>query len=229
MGWWQVLNEFNIYSIIFRLILAMIFGGVIGIDRGSKRRAAGFRTYMLVCIASALVMITNQYISLNFYGADPARLGAQVISGIGFLGAGTIIVTTQNQVRGLTTAAGLWAAAGFGLTVGVGFYEGALAAGVLIFIVITVLQRIDTKLTANSRNMEIYVELNPDGKLSDVITFTMKNSIQVQHMEFSKPRTGQDNEHSAVLLSLYLPKRYSHEKVVNQFMQLDAVYFADEV
>jgi len=184
---------------------------------------------MLVCIASALVMITNQYISLNYHGADPARLGAQVISGIGFLGAGTIIVTSQNQVRGLTTAAGLWAAAGFGLTVGVGFYEGALAAGVLIFIVITVLQRIDTKLAAHSRNMELYVELKDEGKLSDVITFAIKNSIQVQHMEFSKPRMGLDTEQPAVLLSLYLPKRHSHAQVVNQFMQLEAVYFVDEV
>jgi len=229
MQLWQLLGEFNIYSIIFRLVLAMIFGGIIGIERGSKRRAAGFRTYMLVCIASALVMITNQYISLNFYGADPARLGAQVISGIGFLGAGTIIVTSQNQVRGLTTAAGLWASAGFGLTVGVGFYEGALAAGILIFIVITVLQRMDSKLAAHSRSMDLYIELNDGGKLSDIITFAIKNSIQVLHIEFTQPRKGGDSEPSAVLLTIYLPKRHSHKSVIAQFMQLNAVYFVDEI
>jgi len=224
-----LLNEFNIYSIIFRLILAMIFGGIIGIERGYKRRAAGFRTYMLVCIASALVMITNQYISYNFYGADPARLGAQVISGIGFLGAGTIIVTSQNQVRGLTTAAGLWASAGFGLTVGVGFYEGALAAGILIFLVITVLQRLDNKLAARSRNMELYIELNEGGKLSEIITFATKNAIEVQHLEFAQPKAGVDGEHSAILLTLYLPKKHAHESVVAQFMRLDDVAFASEV
>lgn len=231
MQLWQLLGEFNIYSIIFRLILAMIFGGIIGIERGSKRRAAGFRTYMLVCIASALVMITNQYISLNFYGADPSRLGAQVISGIGFLGAGTIIVTSQNQVRGLTTAAGLWASAGFGLTVGVGFYEGALAAGVLIFFVITVLQKIDNKLAKHSRSLELYIELSDEGKLSDVISFAKRNSIEVQHIEFPPPRAGVSGEQrpSAVLLTLYLPRKHAHESVVSNFMALEAVAFVGEV
>jgi len=228
-NWWQVLNEFNIYSIVFRLLLAMFFGGIIGMERGSKRRAAGFRTYMLVCIASALIMITNQYISINFDGADPARLGAQVISGIGFLGAGTIIVTSHNQVRGLTTAAGLWASAGFGLTVGVGFYEGAIAAGILIFLVITVLHNIDNKLAARSRNMELYIELKEEGRLSDVITFAMKNSIQVLHIEFAKSKFNSEAEPLTALLSLRLPKKHSHDDVIKEFMKLEAVYFAEEM
>jgi len=227
--WWQVLNEFNIYSIVFRLLLAMLFGGIIGMERGSKRRAAGFRTYMLVCIASALIMLTNQYISIYFGGSDPARLGAQVISGIGFLGAGTIIVTSHNQVKGLTTAAGLWASAGFGLTVGIGFYEGALAAGILIFLVITVLQNIDAKLASRSRNMEVYVELKDEGRLSDVISFSMKNSIQVLHIEFTKSKFNSEKEPLTALLSLRLPKKHQHSDVINEFMKLEAVYFVEEI
>jgi len=229
MNLWQILNEFNIYSIVFRLLLAMIFGGIIGIERGSKRRAAGFRTYMLVCIASALIMLTNQYISMYFGGSDPARLGAQVISGIGFLGAGTIIVTSHNQVKGLTTAAGLWASAGFGLTVGIGFYEGALAAGILIFLVITVLHGMDNKLASHSRNMEMYLELTENGKLSDVISFAVKNSIQVQHIEFTRPKWGNDNEPLTALVSLRLPKKHLHADVIREFMKLESVYFAERI
>lgn len=111
----EILRELNFFSIIFRVFLSLIFGGVIGLERSRKKRPAGFRTYMLVCLSSALVMMTNQFIFSNFGGSDPARLGGQVISGIGFLGAGTIIVTSRSQVRGLTTAAGLWASACLGL------------------------------------------------------------------------------------------------------------------
>ena len=122
----EKLYELNMISTFFRLLLALICGGILGIERGKKNRPAGFRTYMLVCVASAMVMITNQYISNMYSTGDPSRMGAQVISGIGFLGAGTIIVTGRNRVKGLTTAAGLWASACIGLTIGVGFYSGAI-------------------------------------------------------------------------------------------------------
>ncbi|WP_312446942.1 MgtC/SapB family protein, partial [Lacrimispora sp.] len=108
LGDFQELNEI---TITVRICLALIIGGILGMEREVRKQPAGFRTYMLVCMGSAAVMMTNQYISQTFGGSDPSRLGAQVVSGIGFLGAGTIIVTRNNQVRGLTTAAGLWAAA----------------------------------------------------------------------------------------------------------------------
>ena len=128
------LREINILSIIVRLTMAAICGGFIGYDRGRKRRPAGLRTHILVCIGSALVMITNQYIiDIMGYSSDPTRLGAQVISGIGFLGAGTILITGKQQVKGLTTAAGLWASACMGLAIGIGFYEGALIGCIFIF------------------------------------------------------------------------------------------------
>ena len=105
---WQ---ELNTGSIILRILLSIGVGGVIGLERGIKNQPAGFRTYMLVCLGASLVMMTNQYICDTFGGGDPSRLGAQVISGIGFLGAGTILVTNGSRIRGLTTAAGLWTAA----------------------------------------------------------------------------------------------------------------------
>ena len=130
------IRELNMLSILIRLILAVVTGVLIGIDRRMKRRGAGIKTHVLVCLGATIVMMTGQYISIYFgTGQEVSRMGAQVVSGIGFLGVGTIIVTGRNQVRGLTTAAGLWACACTGLALGIGFYEGALL--VLLFIYIT--------------------------------------------------------------------------------------------
>ena len=129
------LKDITCLSTFVRLILAAICGGMIGIEQGCRRRAAGLRTHMLVCMGASLVMITNQYIHTEFGIPDLTRLGAQVISGIGFLGVGTIIVDKQHQVKGLTTAAGLWACACMGLAIGIGFYSGAIMA--CIFILLT--------------------------------------------------------------------------------------------
>ena len=117
----MVLREVTLWAVCLRLLTAFLFGGIIGMERGLKNRPAGLRTYMLVCVGSCLIMLTNQYLYQVTQTGDPMRLGAQVVSGIGFLGAGTIIVTKRNQIKGLTTAAGLWACAGVGLSLGVGF------------------------------------------------------------------------------------------------------------
>ena len=112
-------------SIVIRLLAATLCGGLLGMERERKKRPAGLRTYILVCMGAALVIMTNIYITDLYGTGDPTRLAAQVVSGIGFLGAGTIIVTTRNRVRGLTTAAGLWASACMGIAIGAGFYIGA--------------------------------------------------------------------------------------------------------
>ena len=112
------LNEFNGVSVFVRLILALILGALLGIERERKQRPAGLRTYTLVCLGSALAAVTNEYICTIYPSADPARIPAQIVSGIGFLGAGTILVTKEHQVKGLTTAAGLWCCAAVGISVG---------------------------------------------------------------------------------------------------------------
>lgn len=134
-------REVTQLSIIIRVFAAITVGGLIGLERGAKNRPAGLRTYMLVCVGACLIMLTNQYIYQVTGAGDPMRLGAQVVSGIGFLGAGTIIVTKHNQIKGLTTAAGLWASAGVGLALGVGFYEAAVTATVGIYLILALLQR----------------------------------------------------------------------------------------
>lgn len=224
----SLLREINLLSIFIRLTMATVFGGIIGLERASKRRAAGFRTYMLVCVGSTLVMLTNQYISTYFTPSDPARLGAQVISGIGFLGAGTIIVTRHNQVIGLTTAAGLWASACIGVAIGIGFYEGALLASVFILFIIIVMHRIDRVIIAKSKSVELYIELKDDGKLSDLLTYIREQSIIVHQIEFTRPKYEQ-HQQLAVLLSLQLPKHQFHFEVIESISKVDVVEFVEEM
>ena len=167
----ETLNEFNLISTVVRLALALLLGGMLGIERGRKRRPAGLRTYMIVCIASALVMITSQYMMIKYGTGDPARMGAQVISGIGFLGAGTIIITSR-QVKGLTTAAGLWAAACIGLAVGIGFYAGAIACALLVLVVMTVMTGLDARLRLKSKQLNFFGEflsMEDLGKFMDLL------------------------------------------------------------
>ena len=148
----------NIITIIVRILLAVLIGGLVGFERGMQNRTAGLRTYILVCLGSALVMMTNQYISDHLQaGGDPTRMGAQVISGIGFLGAGTILVTSRNRVTGLTTAAGLWAAACVGLAIGIGFYEGAIAGGITILAVMTLLRPLKRVIQDKAHKINCYV------------------------------------------------------------------------
>lgn len=227
---YPILTELNIVSVALRLVLAAIFGGVIGIDRGRKRRPAGLRTHMLVCLGSALVMITNQYISELYNMSDPARLGAQVISGIGFLGAGTIIVTRHQQVKGLTTAAGLWCSACMGLAVGIGFYEGALIACVLIVFIVIVMNRLDNRVASRSRVMELYVEMELQTPLSTLLTYLANHSIRVVYVEFVKSLDDESRQaHTAALVTVRLPKKFHHSEVLDRLGQLDGVAYIDEV
>ena len=162
------LRQLNFASLLFRLALAMFFGGMIGMERQRKRRPAGFRTYMLVCLGATLAGIVSQYnfimLSTTFLETakevgrttDVSRIGAKVIGGIGFLGAGTVIVTGRQEVKGLTTAAGLWASACMGLAIGAGFYECVVLAFLLIFLCIRLLPPLENLMVERARNMNLY-------------------------------------------------------------------------
>lgn len=199
-----------------------------GLDRGRKRRPAGFRTYMLVCLGAALVMITNQYVAEIYELTDPVRLGAQVISGIGFLGAGTIIVTGHHQVIGLTTAAGLWASACMGLAVGIGFYEGALIAALFIFLILIIFHRLDNKMLSRSRSLEFYVELEGPGNLSSLLRHLGLQEIRVSSLELVKPRIAVEDS-IAALFSVMLPKGISHHQAMDAIKALSGIRFIEEV
>ena len=223
------LREVTLPRVILRVITAVIIGGLIGLERGMKNRPAGLRTYMVVSLGACLVMLTNQYI---FEAAgkigDPVRMGAQVVSGIGFLGAGTIIVTRRNQIKGLTTAAGLWAAAGVGLAVGVGFYEGAIFGALAIFTVMTLLQKMDNKMHRGSKVLEIYVELSAECPLGEFLREVRAREIDVRDTMREHDSDSEDGTR-AYIATLKLPKRQHHTEIIEDIRTIPGVTYLEEL
>ena len=217
-----VLRELNWISIVLRLALAIICGGIIGIERGRKGRTAGFR------IGAALTVLTNQYMMQYFGGGDPARLGAQVINGIGFLGAGTIIVTGRHKVKGLTTAAGLWACACMGLAIGIGFYEAAIAACVLILFVNSALHRMDNYVVSKSKVVEIYVEFGTVEDISGFIGKMRATDIRVSEIEITKNTNSADSSVAAVMLLRSNVKR-DHAEILAIASDVKGVKFVEYI
>jgi putative Mg2+ transporter-C (MgtC) family protein len=201
-----MLREVTWIAVIVRILVAFILGGVLGVERGLKQRPAGLRTYMLVCVGSCMIMLTNQYIYEVFKTGDPVRMGAQVVSGIGFLGAGTIIVTKHSQIKGLTTAAGLWAAAAVGLATGIGFYEAAITGAAVIFFTLTVLNRLDMRMHRKARYFDIYIELPRQISLGTFINDIRNKDILVEDLQMESPN-GIDNTTRSFIMTLYTKKR----------------------
>ncbi len=224
----QMIEDMNLIPIIIRLSLALLCGGVLGIERGRKKRPAGFRTYMLVCMGSALVMMTNEYINNNYGTGDVARMGAQVINGIGFLGAGTIIFTGQNKVKGLTTAAGLWASACIGLAVGIGFYTGAIIGTVMIFIAMALLHNLDNNVISSSKVINLYIELEKTSDMNRVLKQLRSCNFEVTDLDIK--RVGIINDLGpAILVNLHLPKKQSHTEALDLLNSMEGVLYLEEL
>lgn len=173
-------------SMIIRLVLACLLGGIIGFEREHVHRPAGFRTHILVCVGSALVMITSEFIYAKYSSSvnvDPARLGAQVISGIGFLGAGTIIKAGLT-VKGLTTAASLWAVSCVGIALGIGFYAGAVIATIIIFLTLLVMKKMQRKMTS-VKNIRLFVHSKiKEGEVSHLASVIEKMGAKIKRTDF---------------------------------------------
>ncbi len=200
------LREVTYLAVLLRIVTAFLLGGALGMERGLKQRPAGLRTYMLVCVGACMIMLTNQYIYQVFGSGDPVRMGAQVVSGIGFLGAGTIIVTKHSQIKGLTTAAGLWSAAAVGLATGIGFYEAAILGTVVIFLTLTLLSRLDSRMHRKTRYFDIYIELPRQINLGAFISDMRKKDIVVDDLQMeSAPST--ENDKRSFIMSLSAKKR----------------------
>lgn len=215
-------------SIVIRLLAATLCGGLLGMERERKKRPAGLRTYILVCMGAALVIMTNIYITDLYGTGDPTRLAAQVVSGIGFLGAGTIIVTTRNRVRGLTTAAGLWASACMGIAIGAGFYIGACAGCIIVFLVMTVLHGLDERFLAKAKRISLYVEFSDNAVLSAFMQYIKERGIRIADLEFARNEMVSGGVVS-VLITLRLPKRTSHEVLLTELGTFPGITLMEEV
>ena len=222
------LREVNTVSIILRLALATICGGILGAERGRKKRPAGFRTHILVCIGATMVMITSQYMTdVLKISTDASRMGAQVISGIGFLGAGTIIVVGRNEVKGLTTAAGLWSCACMGLAIGIGFYEGAIISCVFLIGVLTLLHKLDLHSRTHSRVLDVYVELQDISGVTNFLNMVKSDGTKISNIEVKKSKDL--GEHTiGLMMTLTLAAKWDHGEYLLQLHNLEGVCTAEE-
>lgn len=221
------IREVTYLAIAVRIAVAILLGGIIGFERGMKNRPAGMRTYMLVCVGACLIMLTNQYIFQVFHTGDPVRMGAQVVSGIGFLGAGTIVVTRRNQIKGLTTAAGLWASAAVGLAVGVGLYEAAIAGGVVIFLVLSIIHRWDSQMRRHSKVVEAYVELlSKDITLGDFMRKIKSMELEIENIRTESESAIQEGRR-AYIVSLRAKEKRDHEELFQSIRDIPGVAYVE--
>ena len=224
----MVFRDVTYLAVVVRIFCAVVIGGIIGIERSIKNRPAGLRTYMLVSVGACLIMLTNQYIYQLTGTGDPMRLGAQVVSGIGFLGAGTIMVTKHNQIKGLTTAAGLWSAAGVGLAIGIGFYEAAITATVAIYVTLTVLHALEARVNRKTRVLEVYVEVQDRVPFRKVISDIRGLGVAIDDIQLQEDGSQGDGIKGYVMC-LKSAKRRDHLLFVEDVLAIDGIVHVEEL
>ena len=213
-------------ALFIKILLSVFFGGLIGLERGHKHRAAGSRTYMIVCMGAALTMILSQYeyqlLSTNWkelsdalgIKTDVSRFGAQVINGIGFLGAGTIILTGRQEIKGLTTAAG--------------FYECAILGFIFILFTTVLLDRVSSWIVATARNMDLYIEFEKMEDLGTIINTFKEMNIQIFDVDIQREKQS-NGVTIGVVISARLPKKETHSNVMSVMSKFDFVTVVDEI
>lgn len=221
--------EISYWEIALRLGLAVIFGGLVGFERETHNRPAGFRTHILVCTGSALIMMVSAYGFLNEFGAnyqlDPGRIAAQVVTGIGFLGAGTIL-QQRGSVRGLTTAASIWVVSGIGLATGIGFYAGAAMATLLVLISLLYLGRIDRKLLQKRRIKILQVKaVDQPGLLSRVtgVISDSKLDIRKAYLKAHEYDSSLEQEIVEIEMTVVAPQNYQEHILFSRLSALKGI------
>lgn len=219
------LYEFTDTTALIRLLIALVASAILGIERTRKLRPAGMRTYMLVCIGACSTMLAGLYLYEAFGpGFDPARMAAQVISGIGFIGAGTIMVTPRQKVKGLTTAAGLWAVACLGINIGVGNY--VIALGVFLAMLITMFLADKLEVLFFRRLMRIHVTILMQSL--DVIP-AIRDALKVQDITLSDLEFSYSVEKQGVAMTCFLRLKHwtHHQNAVKTVENIPGVYHVE--
>lgn len=223
------LREVSLLSVTVRMCLAVICGGIIGMEREYKRRPAGFRTHILICLGAAMTTMTSQFLYLYMnYFTDMARLGAQVVAGMGFIGAGTIIVTRRQRVKGLTTAAGLWTAAIVGLCLGGGFYEGGIFATVLILLAELIFSKLEYRMLENAPEINLYMEYMDRACLENVLKLYRELDLKVLNLEITRA-TGSETHNACAIFTLRLNKRCKVEQLLAKVNATEGVVTVEEL
>ncbi len=218
----NALRELTLLGVSLRVALALLCGGAIGIERAEKRRPAGFRTHILICLGAAIAAMTSEHLFLNMhYYLDVARMGSGVVSGIGFIGAGTIMVTRRQRVKGLTTAAGLWVVAIVGLCCGFGFYEGAVYTSMLVLIAEVFFSKLEYRLLRRTKEIALYAEYTKPSSLEDIVSRCHNLGVKIVDLEITKKRDESGN--AAALLALLSRQGAGREEIIRELSSVEGV------
>ena len=229
MNFQNFIQDFNTVSIVIRLILAVIFGGLIGLERGKKNFAAGTRTITLVCLGSCLIIIVNEYLRIKSnYTIDPTRIAAQIINGVGFLGAGTIMVTNENRVKGLTTAASLWVSAIIGIAIGSGFLLGAVFGFLFSILAITNFQKYNQWYAQFDRYIELYLEIDPNIGMKQIKNYAKENSFLIKSLRQKKQKPLSAND-MCIIIEFDTCGRRNHATIVNCLQLIEGIHYCEEI
>ena len=221
------LRGISLEALLIKTALALLVGGVLGIERGRKRRPAGFRTFMLVCFGAMAVAVTNFYVFYELKVSDPVRLGAQVVSGIGFLGAGTIITNSKNQISGITTAASLWTAACLGLAIGIGFYELSLIGLLVVLFINSGFQYVDNYLAMKSKIIKLYIEFDSSRPISQLIEFGRTQKYEIRDLQIKRNKISK--EVASIMLLLRSGAKRTHAEIIQEWESIEGVSFIEEI
>ena len=216
------LRQPDMLGMIVRVLLALICGGVIGIEREYKRRPAGFRTHILICLGAAMTTATSQYPYIVMrYPISVSRMGAQVIAGVSFIGAGAIMMTKWRRVRGLTTAAGLWVVAIVGLCCGTAFYEGAVYATILVLVAEVFFSKLEYRLLRETKEVAVYTEYASSSCLEDIIARCHTLGVKIVDVEITKK--DDESGRSCALLALLSRQGAGREDILRELSEIEGV------
>ena len=222
-------ESLNFWHVLLRVTLALLMGGVIGMERGKQGRAAGMRTHILVCLGATLTAMTGIFAFESIgYAGDPLRVSAQVISGIGFLGVGTILIKGRFQITGLTTAAGLWAAAAIGIALGIGFYLGATFGFLATVLTMTFMHRFEYRVAHKNTRFGIYLEIRGTEHIRKIHDY-LKENYRVTDIQVTSPRTGiSGNVGVEAIIHAYDNAKLSPDTLSRQLEQMEEVLYSIE-
>ncbi len=193
-------REMTMLGVSVRMVSAVICGGLVGIEREFKRRPAGFRTHILICLGASVTILTNLYLyQVMHLFTDISRMGAQAIAGIGFIGAGTIIVTKRKRVKGLTTAAGLWSMATIGLVCGAGYLELAYFATAMVLLAELVLSKFEYRFIRKIRDVNLYIEYKHSVCIEQIMAVLRRQNIKLTDLEITRINDGDDHRYCAII------------------------------
>lgn len=224
---WKDFSIWTPENVMIRILVSVVLGVIIGIDRGVKRRGGGARTTTTVCLGATLVMLLEQYLGLIFPEMiDMNRMAAQVISGVGFLGAGMILVSGR-RIKGLTSAAGIWFSACVGLAVGIGFLDGAVLVTVLLIVVLHIIPGIERRIYSHSRYMTLHMELKEEKLIAAVLHKLKEDGCLIDAFDADMPTA--KKLPCVIDVVILIPRKKNKENYLMEFRNIPGVISVDDM